>query len=276
MIEQGGLFREGEVASAEAVAQWDAAAREFASFFAEGVEYFHKHIINPCLLDVLGCVKGARVCDLACGDGHFARGLVDRTKGAVDVVCVDASQEMVRIARERSEGHGDSLRFLVADAGDLSALQTASFDVVVCNMALMDIADYRAAISEAARILKPGGVFAFSILHPCFMTPDSGWIRKNPESRDPANKVAWRVNDYRERLVEKGRMKREMTVPTYCFHRTLEDYFSVLGECGFVVVDLREPAQSEKLLADDPWSSPDLKIAMFLVVKALRGTVTPS
>lgn len=276
MIEQGDVYKAGEVASADAVAQWDAAAREFAGYFAEGEEFYHKHVINPCLLDVLGDVKGTRVCDLACGTGHFARGLTDRMDGDVEAVCVDASPEMLRIAQESSEGHQGRISFLLADAGDLSALQSGSFDVVVCNMALMDIADYRAAISEAARILKPGGAFAFSILHPCFMTPDSRWIRTDPESRDPASKVAWRVNHYHGRLAQRWTIKPGMTTPTYYFHRTLEDYFSALGGQGFVVVDLKEPPPTEEMLATDPGSRPDLKIAMFLVIKALRGTVVPA
>ena len=58
----------------------------------------------------------------------------------------------------------------------------ASFDLVVCNMALMDIKDYAAAIREAARVLKPGGEFVFSILHPCFITAGSGWIKKDPRA----------------------------------------------------------------------------------------------
>lgn len=271
MIEQIGVYRAGEVSSSEAIEHWDRAARDFAHFLAEGDEFFHKHAINPCLLELLGDVKGQSVCDLGCGEGHFARGLADHMGRNVDIVCIDASGEMIRIGQERSRGYEDCLRFLVADAADLNALQTASMDTVVCNMALMDIADYHGAIAEVARVLRQGGTFALSILHPCFMTPGSGWIKKDPQSRDPATKVGWKVDHYHDRLVQKTVIKPGMSSETYYFHRTLGDYFLALRRHGLVVVDLREPVPSAEVLADDPGSKPDLKLSMFLVLKAVKG-----
>lgn len=273
MIEQGNTYGSDEISSADAVEHWDRAAQDFTQFFAEGEELYHKRIINPCLLDVLGNVEGKKVCDLACGEGHFARSLAKRAGGNIDIVCVDASREMIRIAQERTESHESPLRFLVADASDLGDLASASFDVVVCNMAIMDIADYLKAIHEVARILTPEGAFVFSILHPCFMTPGSGWIKTDPESKDPSAKVGWKVDNYHRRLVQKCKIKPDMQSETYYFHRTLEDYFAALRQNSFVVTDLREPVPSEEMLAADPGSRPDLKTSAFLVIKAVKTTL---
>ncbi len=266
---QSEFFLPDDVSSEEAVRHWDAAAAEFAGHFAEGEEYYHKHIINPCVLDVLGNVEGKRVLDLACGEGHFARGLAERTNARVRITGVDASERMIRIAREKSEQFAGSISFQVADASQMPQFEADSFDVVVCNMALMDIAGYREAIEEVARVLKPAGAFVFSILHPCFCTPGSGWIRKDPESRAPENKIGWRVDNYHSRLVVRLRLKPSMSRSTYYFHRTLEDYFAALRDAGFVVTDLREPVPSKELIEQDPGAGPDLKVSSFLVLKSM-------
>ena len=44
-------------------------------------------------------------------------------------------------------------------------------------MALMDGPDFAAAACEAHRVIAPGGFLCFSILHPCFITPDVSWVR---------------------------------------------------------------------------------------------------
>lgn len=42
-------------------------------------------------------------------------------------------------------------------------------------MALMDGPDFQGAMNEAYRLVRPGGFIAFSVLHPCFITPGLQW-----------------------------------------------------------------------------------------------------
>ncbi len=69
---------------------------------------------------------------------------------------IDVSVAMVDIARRRAVELG-----LVADlrVGDAQALELpdASFDTVVCTLALCSIPDPRAAVAEMKRVLRPGG-----------------------------------------------------------------------------------------------------------------------
>ena len=252
------------ISNEEAIDSWDKAAEEFTSFFAEGEEFYHKHIINPCIVDLLGEVEGKTVLDLGCGEGHVARSLAEATGRNIKILGVDASENMIRIAREKSQDFKDCLSFQQADACDLAGIQADSFDVAICNMALMDIKDYRQAIREVPRTLKAKGVFVFSVLHPCFFTPRSEWLKDGD-----GNIIGWRVDDYHLNLAWKWTAKSRMIMETYHFHRTLEDYCSALRECGFVITDIREPVPSEELCEVHPRLVRELKRGGFLVVRSV-------
>jgi ADP-ribose pyrophosphatase YjhB (NUDIX family)/2-polyprenyl-3-methyl-5-hydroxy-6-metoxy-1,4-benzoquinol methylase len=251
-----------QIDSHDAIQCWDEAAEEFASFFAEGGDRYHKHIINPCLLALAGDLSGKTVLDLACGEGHLARHLAELTHGDIRLLGVDASQAMIRIARERSQAFPHSLTFQQGDATDLRGIAADAFDIVICNMALQDIKDYQRAICEAARVLKPGGAFLFSILHPCFFTPGCGWL-----TDDQGDIIAWRVNHYHSSLAWKCTVKHQMSAQAYMFHRPLEDYAAALRDSGFVITDMREPTPSPQLIAEHPKLARELRRGGFWVVR---------
>ncbi len=62
---------------------------------------------------------------------------------------------------------------------NLDFLGDKSFELIVSNMVIQDLEDYEAALREMYRLLVDGGYFVFSILHPCFVTPESGWKKNN-------------------------------------------------------------------------------------------------
>jgi SAM-dependent methyltransferase len=111
-----------------------------------------------------------------------------RANGDVEIHGVDTSQTMIRTAREKSGGVAGRLAFHLADAAALTGFPPAHFDVAVCNMALMDIKDYRGAIAEVARTLKQGWKFVFSLPHPCFFTPQT--YSFHPPLEDYAGELA--------------------------------------------------------------------------------------
>jgi ubiquinone/menaquinone biosynthesis C-methylase UbiE len=259
-----GFHQADDISNKDAVDSWDKAAEEFAAFFADGTEFYHKHIINPSVMALLGDIEGKTILDLACGEGHVARALAEATGKNVTVLGVDASESMIRIAREKSQEYRDCLAFRQVDACDLAGIEDDSFDVAICNMALMDIRNYRQAISEVSRTLRAKGVFVFSILHPCFFTPRSDWLKDGD-----GNIIGWKVDGYHLNQAWKWTVKSRMTAQTYHFHRTLEDYVSVLRECGFVTTDVREPIPSEELCETHPRLVRELRRGGFLVVRSV-------
>jgi SAM-dependent methyltransferase len=93
-------------------------------------------------------VGPARVLEVGCGWGEFTARIRDEV--TPDVVAVDISPRMVELARARG---------IEAVVGDVCALPFAdgSFDCVVANWMLYHAPDIDLAISELARVLRPGG-----------------------------------------------------------------------------------------------------------------------
>ena len=104
----------------------------------------------------------------------------------------------------------------------------------------MDVEDYPGAISEAYRVIAPGGELLMSITHPCFMPPVSRWIK------DQADKpLFFSVDRYFDRSDWEERITERFTHPVLRRHRPLEDYMSGALQTGFTLRWFHEPTASD-------------------------------
>ena len=101
--------------------------------------------------------------EIGCGPGYGTSLILDQF-AAARVDAVDLDPAMVTKARARLARHGDRVGLAVGDALDLHAafgaadgFYDAAFDFAIIH----HIEDWRAALTEIARVLKPGGVFYF-------------------------------------------------------------------------------------------------------------------
>ena len=117
------------------------------------------------VLSLLPDVRGLTALDAGCGSGRYLKALQDR--GAVGVG-IDLSSAMLRRARVVGPR--------IARA-DLCALpfDAMSLDLVVCGLALGDVAELELALAEVARVLRPGGRVIYSVVHPAGAA--AGWSR---------------------------------------------------------------------------------------------------
>jgi SAM-dependent methyltransferase len=107
--------------------------------------------------EFLGDVSGRRILDLGTGTGRAAMALARR--GAL-VTGIDASAEMLRVARARAQNAGLAVDFAEGDAHRLSFPDRA-FDSSVCLRLLMHVPDWRTAVSELCRVTERQLVFDY-------------------------------------------------------------------------------------------------------------------
>ena len=152
---------------------WNDIAKEYDARMSDDGNDFHQKLIRPDTVRFLNPQRGERILDIACGNGIFERYLA---ACGVDVVAFDFGQQMINCAKERCADYLDLISFSVADATDYDRLIALSggkpFDKAVANMALMGFSQIEPLFCAAAQILKPNGVFVFSVMHPCFQTPE--------------------------------------------------------------------------------------------------------
>jgi len=114
------------------------------------------------LADRAGIGAGSSGIDLCCCIGGGMRFLV-RSRNVASMVGVDATEAVVERGRAltREEGLDDRVRFVLADACE-SGLPSAGADFVWSEDAWCYVADKPKLIAEAARLVRPGGVIAFT------------------------------------------------------------------------------------------------------------------
>jgi ubiquinone/menaquinone biosynthesis C-methylase UbiE len=251
---------------------WDALARWRDGRMGERGDLWHRALIDPTLLRVLGPVHGLRILDLGCGNGYLTRRWARQR--AKFVLGVDASRPTLGFARRRERAHPSGAQFLERDATDLRGIPDGAFDCVVANMSLPDIRDAAGAVKEVARVLAPGGRFVFSMSHPCFDLDDrSAWVVDRTRGRDGRfHEVVWRkVRNYREErtLQVPWKISEEETGYTTAYHRTLATYVRILREAGLAVVRMEEPSPLPEMISQSPQGRFLREIPLHLVVEAV-------
>ncbi len=104
----------------------------------------------------LSLAEGQRLLDLGCGLGEAALALADDLGDTGEVVGVDVSAEMLRVARANAGTAKCRVRFSVGDACALDE-PDGYFDAVRSERTLQWIAEPLAAVAEMARVVRPGG-----------------------------------------------------------------------------------------------------------------------
>ena len=96
--------------------------------------------------------------DVGGGTGDIALRFLER--GGGDVTVIDINKEMLKVGRGRAIDRGilENIRWLDGDAEDLP-VEDASYDVYTTAFCIRNVTHIEKALSEARRVLKPGGRF---------------------------------------------------------------------------------------------------------------------
>jgi SAM-dependent methyltransferase len=197
---------------------------------------------------------GRRTLDLGCGEGRLSRDL--RSLGH-EVVGADVSPRAVEAAKTEDP----SIPVIVADAAALP-FPSASFDLVAAFMSLQDVDDLHGSVTEASRVLEPGGRLCLAIVHP--LNSAGEFEDLEADSRFVISGSYMEPSFYEDELARDG-----LRIVFTSAHRPLADYASALFGAGFVIDRLREPTEP---LQDD---APDRRkrwhrVPLFLHIRAVK------
>ena len=191
---------------------------------------------------------GRATLEVGCGEGRVARDLAARGHR---VTGVDGAPTLLRAAQEADPGG----TYLLADAADLP-FEDGSFDLVVAFNSLMDFEDMPGAVSEAARVLEPGGRLCVSVTHP-FM--DAGRF----ESREPDARFVVDGSYMGKRRLEATFERAGLTITFRGWCYPLENYWRAFEDAGLLVERLREPTHTLEDARHD-------RIPQYLYLRAVK------
>ena len=181
---------------------------------------------------VLGDLEGRDVLEVGSGAGQCSRWV--RAAGGRSFG-LDLSHRQLQHSRRIDAATDVAVPSVLATATALP-FRDDSFDVVFSSFgALQFVADIDEAVGETARVLRPGGRFAFSITHPTrWMFPDDPG-----EAGLVASQSYWDRTPY----VEVDDATGEVSYVEH--HRTLGDWVALLAGAGFALARLLEPEWPE-------------------------------
>jgi ubiquinone/menaquinone biosynthesis C-methylase UbiE len=124
-----------------------------------GPIFFHDY--SDDLVARLPVSSGMRVLEIACGTGIVTERLLRRVRGQGTLVATDLNDAMIAHARTRIPDD-PALEWRQADGTSLPFPDRA-FDAAVCEFGLMFFPDKAKGVSEAWRVLRPGGMYLFNV-----------------------------------------------------------------------------------------------------------------
>jgi SAM-dependent methyltransferase len=232
-------LRQANIETREA---WNENAAFWDERMGEGND-FVEVLTWPATNRLLELQPGERALDIACGNGLTTRRMA--AIGAMVVAC-DFAAEMVALARNRTTENTERISYHVLDCTDeeaLLALGEGQFDAALCSMALFDMAEIEPLMRALARLLRPGGRFVFSVLHPCF---NHARMVQMAEMEDRAGEIVTlysvKVFGYITPSIAHGAAIEGQPKPQLYFDRPLQDLFGAAFAAGFVLDGLEERA----------------------------------
>ncbi|KAM4701089.1 thiol S-methyltransferase TMT1A-like isoform 1-T1 [Discoglossus pictus] len=145
---------------------WDKIAKKLIPYLLDKVtktynKYMreHKRDLFNSLSDFKDASRDLNILEVGCGTGanfqFYPRGC--------KVTCVDPNPNFKKfLSKSLAENeHVDFERFVVASGENMSQVEDASVDVVICTLVLCSVHNVDGVLSEVLRVLRPGGAFFF-------------------------------------------------------------------------------------------------------------------
>jgi len=221
---------------------WDANAEVWDARMGDEGNNFFRILQWPVILSFLDPQPGQHILDIACGNGLTSRHLAML---GVKVTAFDFSANLIEKARARENPHL-LIDYRVIDATDevqLLSLGTQTFDAALSNMALFDMADIETLFRVLPALLRPNGMFVFSLMHPAFNNASSMHVAEEMDLEGEIKTVySVKISRYMTQYQAKGLALRNQPQPQMYFQRPLQYYLNLGFQNGFVLDGFEERA----------------------------------
>ena len=107
------------------------------------------------LIQLMNPSKGKKLIDVACGTGDLAKLYLDSVGTNQKILCVDPNKDMIKKGKSKLKKY-KNIKWIIASAENLP-IQDNSCDYYTISFGLRNTKNLNKALSEAYRILKPGG-----------------------------------------------------------------------------------------------------------------------
>ena len=211
---------------------WDQSAAAWIASLGEDGDRGRQFVLDAPMLGAARTSGATTALDVGCGEGRFCRMLASQ---GITATGLDPTAALLAEARMKDpagtyvQGRAEKLPF-----GD------GAFDLVVTYLSLIDIPDFRTALTEMARVLSPGGTLLIGNLtgHSTATPRDwpegsGGWVRD-----DGGALRYFAMDDY---LQERHYTTAWAGIRIVNYHRPLSAYMQALLGLGLQLRDFQEP-----------------------------------
>jgi ubiquinone/menaquinone biosynthesis C-methylase UbiE len=133
---------------------------------AEGYEsYMVPTLFGPCATNLIEAADprpGEHILDLGCGTGIVARQIASRVGTSGKVIGIDVSPNMLAVAKMAADREELTIEWREGNAEQLP-FPASSFDLVVCQFALMFVINKAVALAEMRRVVTEDGRVVISV-----------------------------------------------------------------------------------------------------------------
>jgi SAM-dependent methyltransferase len=204
---------------------WDESARAWIALMGEQGDWGRQHVLDPIMLERVSARRFQCALDVGCGEGWFCRMLKARQ---IPSVGIDPTPDLIAHAKKLDPSGG----YYLARA-ELLPFPNASFDLVISYLTLIDIADFRKAVTEMARVLARDGTLLVANLNSFITSCPTGWVRDQD-----GRYLYYPVNRYLDEFpewIEGNGIRIEN------WHRPLASYMREFLDHGLVLTFFDEP-----------------------------------
>jgi SAM-dependent methyltransferase len=235
---------------------WELSAQAWIDSVGERGDWAREHVLDPVMVGRVAAGRFSNALDVGCGEGRFCRML--KAAGVI-ATGIDPTPQLLETARRRDpsgdyrSGRAEQLEF-----------EAASFDVVVSYLTLIDIADFRTAIREMVRVLKPGGSLLIANLTSFTSAcAAQGWVKD-----EAGRRLHFPVDRY---LDESSFWFEWAGIRIENWHRPLAAYMAAFLESGLHLTFFAEPGP----VSGEASRQQDYRRVPWFVVMEWRRPSTP-